>query len=143
MIPIYKRFAPNFFNFGIIFAFSLFETFVASKVFHRVFTFTFHCDMQRQAPVGAIRRLDDQVEYDTVVHYVRLWDRGHDGSLWVHPSEVINIPPVYGNINTTIQTPDGEVFLFTLSLSGRFLEVYTFCLNSGFCPIFCVSPECV
>ena len=33
-IPIYKIFAPNFFNFRIIFALSIFENIVASKVFH-------------------------------------------------------------------------------------------------------------
>ena len=54
---------------------------------------------------------------------------------------VINILPVSGNINTTIQTPDGEVVPVNVSWSGRLLEVDGGWLNSGVCPIFCISPE--
>ena len=45
---------------------------------------------------------------------VRISDCGHNGSIWFHPSAGINIPPVYGNINTTIQTPEGVVALTTV-----------------------------
>ena len=48
---------PNLFNFGNIFALSIFETFVASKVF----TFKFHCVMPRRAPVDEIRCPAEQV----------------------------------------------------------------------------------
>ena len=121
----------------------IFDVFVASRVSHWVYTFTFHCSVPRRSPVGNIRRPDNQVKYVAVVCSVRLWDRGHNGSLWVHPSAVINLPPESGNINTTIQNPDGGVFLGTVSRSGLFLEVDDCLLNSGVRPILCVGPECV
>ena len=48
VIPNYRIFAPKFFNFVIIFALSIFENFVASKVF----AFRFHSVMPRRSPVG-------------------------------------------------------------------------------------------
>ena len=78
--------------------------------------------MPPQSPVGNIKRLADQVKYFTVVCSVILWDRGHDGSLWVHPRTVINITHGSGNINTTIQTPDGEVVPTTVYRSGSCLK---------------------
>ena len=80
MIPIYIIFAPKIFNFEIIFAVSIFEFFFASKVFHWVFTFTFHCDMQKQAPILEIQTPDEQVEDVPVFLSNRLLDSGHDGS---------------------------------------------------------------
>ena len=99
--------------------------------------------MPLRDPVGKIQSLDDRVKGVTVICSVRLWDRGHDGSMWVHPSVVINIPPVSWNINTTIQTPDGEVVPITVSRYVRLLEVDDGWLNSGARPILCVSPEWV
>ena len=97
--------------------------------------------MPQRDPVGKIRRLSDRVEDVAVVLYVRLWDSGHDGSLWCHLSAIINILPISGNINNTIQTPDGEVVPVTVSQSGSFLEVDDGWLNSGVYPFFCVRPE--
>ena len=108
---------PNFFKFEIIFALSIFEIFVASKVF----AFTVHCSMPRQALVRKILSPHDQVEDVAVVCSARFWDCGHNGSLWINPSAVINVLSVPGNINTTIQTPDGEVVPITVSWSGCFL----------------------
>ena len=45
MIPIYRMFAPNIFNFKIVFALSIFENVVASKVF----ILTFFCAIPLQA----------------------------------------------------------------------------------------------
>ena len=139
VIPIHRIFATNIFNFGIIFALRIFENFVASKVF----TFTFRCSMPRQSPTGKIWSPAGLFKDVAVVLSIRLWDHGHDGYLWVHPSAVINIPPRYGNINTTIKTIDGKVFTVTLSWYGRLLEVDDGWLNSGFLHIHCVSPEWV
>ena len=61
--------------------------------------------MLQGSPVGYIQRPDDWVEYVAVSCTFLLWDCGHDGSLWVHASAVINIMPGSGNINTTIQAP--------------------------------------
>ena len=95
--------------------------------------------MPSRSPVGDIWRTNYQVEYAAVDHYVRLWDRGHNGSLWFHPSSVINILPVSRNINTSIQTPDGEVVLVAVFMSGRLLKVYNGWLNNRVRPILCVS----
>ena len=67
-------------------------------------------------------------------------DCGHNGYLWVHPSAVINIPPGYGNISNTIETPEEEVGMITVSQSGYLVEVDCGLLNSGVFPIRCVSP---
>ena len=99
--------------------------------------------MSQRSTVVEIQRLADQVKDFVVVHSVRLWDISHDGSLWVHTSVVINIFPGYGNINTTIQTPYGEVVPVTMSWSSRFIEVDYGCLNIGIHMIHCVSPEYV
>ena len=99
--------------------------------------------MPRQAHAGKIRRLSDRVQNIAVVCSVILWHCGCDGFLWFHPSAVINILPGSGNINTTIQNPDGEVVPVTVSRSGCLLEVDDGWLNSGVCPIWCVSTDCV
>ena len=83
------------------------------------------------------------MEYFAVVFSVIIWDDGQDGSLWVHPSTVINIPPGSGKINTNIQTPHGEVVMVNVSLSGRLIEVDYHWLNIVVRKILCVSPECV
>ena len=58
-----------------IFALSIFEKIVASKVF----TLTFFCDMPQQAPVGDIRRFSDGVKYVAVT-------LPGPGNLWVWTS---------------------------------------------------------
>ena len=104
VIPNYIIFAPNIFNFNIIFALSILEFLVTSKVF------TFICAMPWRSPVGNIRLPSGGAKDVTVACNVRLWDRGHDGSLWVHPSAVINIPLGSGNISTIIQNSDGGYY---------------------------------
>ena len=99
--------------------------------------------MSRQDPLGNTQHPTDRVKYVTVVRSVRLWYRGCNGSLWVHPSTVINILPGSGNINTTIQTHNGGVVPVTVSQSSRLFEVDDAWLNSGVRMILCVSPECV
>ena len=96
----YRIFAPNFFNFNFFPSLRIFVNSVSSKVF----TFTFRWSIPQISPVGQIRRPYYGVKYVTVYCTVRLRDRGHNGFLWVHPNVVINIPPVYGKISTTIQT---------------------------------------
>ena len=106
MIPNHRNFAPKVFNFKIIFALIIFENLVASKVF----TFTFCCAMPRKLPVGEIQHPDDEVKNVAVDCTVILWDRSHNGSLWVYTSTVINISPGSGNISTIIQSTKGKVF---------------------------------
>ena len=77
--------------------------------------------MTRQDPVVDIQSLADQVEYVSVVCYVRLWYLVCDGYLWFHLSAVINIPTGSGNINTTIQTLNGEVVPVTMPWSSHLL----------------------
>ena len=93
--------------------------------------------------VGKIRRPVGRVGDVTFVFSDRLWDSGHNGSLWVHPSVVINILPISGNINTTIQTYEGEVVTITVYLSGILLEVEDGWFNSMVRVICCVIPEWV
>ena len=127
-------------NFKIIFALRIFKNIVAYMFFHQVFTFIFHCSMPSQSPERNIWILADQVKYIAVSKPVRLWDHGHYGYLWVHPSAVINIPPGSSNINTIIQTTNGEVVLVIVSHSGCLLEMDCGWLNSVVCPIICVDP---
>ena len=79
--------------------------------------------MPRQDPVGEMKCLADRVKDVAIFFSDGLWDRGHDGSLWFHHIVIINIPPGSGNINTTIQNPDGEVVLVIVSRSGYLLDV--------------------
>ena len=139
MIPNYWIFAPNFFNFEIIFALSVFETLFLIKVFN----FSFHCSISLKYPVGKIWRSYDQGRDVAVVHSVRLEDPNHHGSLWVHTSEVVNILPRSGNINTTIQNHDGGEILITVSWSSFLFEVDDGWLNIGVRPICCVISEWV
>ena len=139
VIPNHRIFAHNFFNFKIIFALRNFGNFVASKVF----TFNFYCAMPQQSPVGDIWSPSYRIEDVAVALTVRLWDRGNDMSLWVHPSSVINIAPIYGNISTNIQTPEEEVVPITVSRSGFLVGLDDGWLNIRIHPIFCVIPEWV
>ena len=91
--------------------------------------------MLRQDSANKIQRLANQVEDVAVLCSFRLWDHGHNGSPWFHPSVFINNPPGYGNINNTIKTPNGEVFLFILSRSGHLIDVDDGWLTSGICPV--------
>ena len=126
-IPNYRIFALKFFNLKIIFALSIFENGIASKVF----TFTFLCAMPWENPVRNIWRSAYGVEYVAVYCTVRLWDRGHNGSLWVHPSTVINIFTESGNISTTTQIPDRVLVPITVSRSCLLVVVYNGWLNIG------------
>ena len=139
MIPNYRISAPNFFNFKIIFSLSISEIFVAS----RVLTLNFWCSMPRRYPVGNIRRPSEKFKYVAVACRVRLCNCGHNRSLWVYPSAVINILPEYGNISTTIQTPKGEIWPITVSWSGCLVGVDGGELTSGVLPICCVITEWV
>ena len=118
---------------------NFFGKFVASKVF----TFNFYCAMPQQSPVGDIWSPSYRIEDVAVALTVRLWDRGNDMSLWVHPSSVINIAPIYGNISTNIQTPEEEVVPITVSRSGFLFGLDDGWLNIRIHPIFCVIPEWV
>ena len=70
--------------------------------------------MPQQYPVGKILHTGDRVKYVAVAFTVIIWDCGHNGSLWVYPSEVVNVLPGSGSISTTIQTTKGEVVTITL-----------------------------
>ena len=99
--------------------------------------------MPRQNPVDKIRRPDERFKDVAIDHSVRLWDCGHNGSLWVHPSAVISTPHGYGNIITTIQTSKGELVPITMYRYGHLVGVENSWLNIGFRPIRYVSPEWV
>ena len=139
VIPNYRIFATNFFNFRIIFALIIFENVVASKVFN----FTFFCSMQKRPAVCEIQCSADGLKYVAVACTVRLWESGHYGFLLVHSSVTINIPTGYGNTSTTIQTPEGVLVLITVSRSGCLVGFSDGCLNSRVNKIHCVSPEWV
>ena len=93
--------------------------------------------------VGDTRHTYDSVKDVAVACTVRLWDHGHNGSLWVYPSAVINILLGPGNISTTIQTPKGEVVIINVYLYGCLVVVEDVWLNIGVRLILCVSPEWV
>ena len=99
--------------------------------------------MPLQAPLRKMRSPSYQVEYVAVDFSVIIWDHGQNGPLWVHPNTVINIPPGFGHINTTIQTLDREVVPITVSQSGLLLGVDNGWFNSGVSVILCVSPAWV
>ena len=92
-------------NWQIIIALRNFVNFVAS----RVFAFTFCCAILWQGHVGDIRRTADGVKYVAASSTVSIWDYGSNGSLWVHPRALINIPPRSSAliISATIHTPGG------------------------------------
>ena len=103
-------FVPNFFNFKIILASSIFENAVAS----RVFNFTYFCTMPWWTFVGKIRRYPDGVEATLPVN---LWDYASGGSQLVHTDAVITINPKSSSshFSITLQTDKGYV-LSTKSL---------------------------
>ena len=139
VIPNFRIFAPKSLIFQIIFALRIFKMLVASKVF----TFNFFCSMTRIAPSDESWSPSEKVEFVVVSCNVIPWDHGHDGSLWVHSSALINILPRSGNISTTIQNPEGGLVLITVSRSGWLVEVGYGWLISGVYPIFYMGPEWV
>ena len=139
VIPNYRIFAPNFLNFKIIFVLSIFEKVFATKVLPS----TFSCAIPRQSSVGNIWNPSIGVEGVAVAWTVSICDYCSDGSLWVQPSAVINIPPVYSasEIITTIQTPKGVVVLITVDPYGCLVVVEDGWLNIWVVPIWSMSPE--
>ena len=99
--------------------------------------------MPHRVPVCNTRRPNELFKDATVVLSVIIWYCGHDGSLLVHTSAVINIPPGYGNINTTIKNTDREVVIVNVSHSVCLLDVDNGWLHIGVRLICCVSPESV
>ena len=137
VIPNYRFFAPNFFNFKIIFAFSIFDNVVASQVFHCHFplwhAMYIPCRWDLKSWLTIKRCCSCLLCYT-----MGLWSQG----VCVGSSQCnINIPPVSGNISTTTQNPEGEVIPITVSHYFCLVEVEGGCLNSRIHPIFCVSPE--
>ena len=130
---------PTFSTFEIIFMLRIFENFVTSKVF----TFWFCWSMPMRAPVVKICNPDDRVEDVKVAQSIRIWYCGHDGSTWVYPNVVFNIPPVFGSISTTIQIPKGGLILITGTRSGCLVGEDVGLLKSGFRPICCEILEWV
>ena len=118
---------------------SIFENIVA----FRVLTLTFCCVMPRHATVEDIQHHSDGVKYTAVARTVSLWYSGSNGSLWVHPSAVINIRPGSSafNIITDIQTPKGGVFSINASPFFSFVGLGDGWLNCWFVMICSVSPE--
>ena len=130
----YRIFSAKIFNFKIIFTLR-----ISFFLFPQGLTFTFLCAIPLQYPVGNIQRSADRVEYFTVAFNVRLWDHDHNGSLWIHPTAVINILPWSGNISITIQNMERELVLITFSWYNFLVGVDGSWLNSGVCPICCTS----
>ena len=85
--------------------------------------FQFHISLiiPRQDLVGEIQLIADKVEDAAVACTVSIWDYGSNGSIWVQPSVVINIPPRSSilDISTTIQTPEEELVPINVSPTGR------------------------
>ena len=111
VIKNYRIIAPNFFNFKIILALSIFENAVAS----RVFDFNFRCAMPWRAPVGEILRTYERVKYikSPLSGPVNLRDYASDGYWWVHTDVVISITPKSNSshFSTTIQTTKGDILI--------------------------------
>ena len=126
VIPNYRFFAPNFFNFKIIFALSIFENVFADRVLTSTWI------MLLPIIVGEIQHLLEWEAPQNVIirNYIS------DGSLWVHPSAVINILPILStsNISTTLQTPKGEVVLITVYPYGCLVGVDDYWFNSKVVP---------
>ena len=97
-------FCDKFFNFKIIVALSIFDFFVASKVFHKVFTFIFHCAIPQRDPAERVE--DVAVDQPDTGN---LWVWASDGSRWVHYNFVIQFPKkINTHFVTTFPTPEGE-----------------------------------
>ena len=94
--------------------------------------------MPQRIPVGETRQ-PPEGESPNRVH---LWYDGSNDSLWVHPSEFINIPPKYpaSNTSTNLQTPEGGVPI-TVSPSGCLVGVDGIWLNSRAVPTRSVNSE--
>ena len=128
-------FAPNFFNFKIILALSIFENDVAYKVF----TFTFRCAMPRRALVDeigcppvkeyealdiswwdSIRTITAESNSSTTLQTGNTWDYASDGYQWVHKDGVLRIPPGINNhLIKTLTTPKGyPPITVSLSING-------------------------
>ena len=99
--------------------------------------------MPWRAPVGDIQIPYDGAEDVKAPCTVSLWDYYSNGYLWVHPSVVINIPPIYSasNISTTIQNSEGEVTPITVSPHVCLVGVDYGWLNSWVVPTSSVSHE--
>ena len=106
--PKLHIFAPNFFNFEIIFALRIFETFVASNVF----TFTFCWAMTWRARVGNIRRPADWGKDVTALlpSTDNLWVWASNVSQWVYSNFLIRFPcEINTHFYTIFPTPKGKV----------------------------------
>ena len=130
--------APNF-SISKLFLCSAFSKCCLVQGFH--FNFSLHHVMTRycrRGPTSWWRSWNV-----TVACTVSIWYYGSDGSLWVHPSVVINfLPrPSASNSSTTIQNPEGGVVPITVSPSGCLVGVGDIWLNSWAVPIRSVSPE--
>ena len=112
-----QNFGLQFFNFKTFIAPSVFENIVSKMVLTSPWIITCH------VPVGEIQQPPER-EACTV----DIWDYDYDGSLWIHPSAVINIPngSPASSISTTLQTPKEWLFpitvpIWSLSSSGLWL----------------------
>ena len=138
VIPNYRFLRPSF-STSKLFLCSAFSKCCWVQGFH--FNFSLHHDMTRYC-----RR--DLTSWwrswnVTVACTVSIWYYGSDGSLWVHPREVINIPhglPTL-NISTALQTPEGGLVLITMSPYGCLAGVYNSWLNIWVVPTRSVNPE--
>ena len=74
---------------------------------------------------------------------ISLYDYGSNGSLWVHPSGVINIPTrsSASNIITTLQNPKGEVVPITVSPYVHLVGLEYCWLNSRVVLTHSVTPD--
>ena len=115
LIPNYRNFVLNFFNFEIIFALIIFEKYVATKVF----TFFFFCAMPRRSPAGKFWNPDYWVEdvEATLTGTGNMWAWYFCVSWWVCSKFFIRVSlEINTHFVTTFPTPKGEL-LITVSLS--------------------------
>ena len=82
-----QKFCAQPFQLQIIFALSIFETFVDSKVF----TFNFSCAMTRKYHVGEIRRPSVRVKDVADTRTIRLWVGGQAQTLQLFQTPFIAV----------------------------------------------------
>ena len=135
VIKSYRIFAPNFSNFKITLALSIFKNVVASKVFNLNFLWI----IPQRAPVGEIRissvkdskapgvswwdsitTITPRSNSSNTFHICNLWDYAPYGFRWVHADSVIFVPlEIDSNFVTTIPTLKGDVpIIVSLSING-------------------------
>ena len=134
VIPNYRIFAPNFFNFKIILVLSISKEFVASKVSLTRFSAPCHdaplpenfdvlLEKRLNLPMllgGVLSNSAIPLNSSTTLHTGNLWRYAPDGSRWVQKNCVIRVPPkIYTHFIIIFPTPEeGVPITMSPSING-------------------------